>query len=188
MNPKTSLLELLTAYQPSDEKERSDKVHMLVLAESLANPFSRTELAAHFTGSALIIHPDRQRVCLNFHKKLQRWMHVGGHGEEADQGDIARIALREAHEETGLEVEHFAGVPLLFDVDIHTIPARGSEPEHLHLDLRFLLLAKTTDIQGDPNESNDVRWFSWDEAAKTIMVSLECNRMLKKAYQIVCRS
>ena len=31
--------------------------------------------------------------------------------------------------------------PQPFDVDVHRIPARGGDPEHLHLDIRFLMVA-----------------------------------------------
>jgi 8-oxo-dGTP pyrophosphatase MutT (NUDIX family) len=184
MNPKVRLLELLQPFRPADDKEHADKARMIEFVESLELPLSRTQLQAHFTGSAVVIHPDRKQVCLNFHGKLRRWMQVGGHSEEADEGDIAATALREAKEETGLEVEHFTGSPLLFDLDIHTIPARPTEPEHLHLDLRFLVLAKTENIILDPNESGDVRWFSWSEALAILSNDLGCQRLFKKAEQL----
>ncbi|MBP9762533.1 NUDIX domain-containing protein [Patescibacteria group bacterium] len=184
MNPKMRLLELLQSFEPADDKERADKTRMIEFVKSLGQPLSRTELQAHFTGSAVVIHPSHEQVCLNFHGKLQRWMQVGGHSEEADGGDIAATALREAREETGLEVEHFGGSPYLFDIDIHTIPARTTEPEHLHLDLRFLLLAKTETIILDPNESGDVRWFPWNEALSLLSADPGCQRLFKKAQQL----
>lgn len=56
------------------------------------------------------------------------------------------MALREATEETGLPREHLlphrGRVPL--DLDIHAIPARNTEPAHLHYDLRYLLIAPPT--------------------------------------------
>lgn len=185
MDAKLRLLELLQAYQPQSEKEVTDRGRMIEFAETLTNPLSRTERIAHFTGSAVVVHPDLKQVCVNFHGKLKRWMHVGGHGEEGDDGDIAATALREAQEETGLQVEHFNGLPSLFDLDIHSIPERGTEPEHLHLDLRFLLRAKNDQIILDPNESSEVRWFSWDEACTKVSTDFSSERLFKKARQIV---
>ncbi len=185
MDAKLRLSELLQAYTPESEKEVTDRAQMLEFVQTLTNPLSRSERAAHFTGSAVVVHPDLQQVCVNFHGKLKRWMHVGGHGEEGDNGDIAETALREAHEETGLEVRHFKGVPYLFDLDIHSIPERGNEPEHLHLDLRFLLLATSEQIILDPNESSEVRWFSWDEACAKVGSDFSSERLFKKARRIV---
>ena len=50
-------------------------------------------------------------------------------------------ARREVEEEVGLsELEPLepGGSPV-FDVDIHPIPARGTDPSHHHFDLRFAL-------------------------------------------------
>jgi len=55
----------------------------------------------HFTASALII--DKSRVLLLYHKKLNVWLHPGGHVEENENPD--ETLLREVKEETGLEVE-----------------------------------------------------------------------------------
>ncbi len=185
MTSKEQFLAYLEPYEPIDAKDRHDRLEMLVYADTLAEPMSRRQLNAHFTGSAIVVHPDQQQVCLVFHGKYQRWIQLGGHGEMEDDGDIAATALREAQEESGLEVAHFGGQPLLVDIDIHTIPARGEEPQHLHLDMRFLIQAKTTDLQIDPNESSDLQWMTWEEAIKRIDVDLTGVRMLKKAQKIV---
>jgi 8-oxo-dGTP pyrophosphatase MutT (NUDIX family) len=75
------------------------------------------------------------------------------------------VALREALEETGIEgLALHPEAPRPLDVDVHAIPARGSEPAHEHLDLRYLVVAPasaTLTLKAD--ESNDLRWFSWAE-------------------------
>ncbi len=48
------------------------------------------------------------------------------------------------------------------DLDIHTIPARGQEPEHLHLDVRFLLRVEAGQELVQSRESLDLRWFPVD--------------------------
>ncbi len=185
MNAKTRLLKLLQAHHPADEKEAQDKEQMMVFADTLANPLSRTELTAHFTGSSIIVHPDQKQVCLIYHGKLKCWMQLGGHGEPQDEGDISATALRESREESGLEVEHFGEKPCLIDLDIHSIPERGSEPAHLHLDMRFLIQAKTDQLKFDPKESGGIRWVQWDEAIELVDPSMEMKRMLRKAKTIV---
>jgi hypothetical protein len=45
----------------------------------------------------------------------------------------------------------------LFDVDIHTIPARKTEPAHEHFDVRFAFVARTREF-ARTEEVADVRW------------------------------
>ncbi|HEY2940982.1 MAG TPA: NUDIX domain-containing protein, partial [Vicinamibacteria bacterium] len=75
------------------------------------------------------------------------------------------VALREALEETGLAgLALHANAPRPLDVDVHDIPARGDEPAHLHLDLRYLALAPAeAGLARSPAESDDLRWFDWGE-------------------------
>ena len=48
--------------------------------------------------------------------------------------------------------------PMVFDVDIHRIPATRTEPEHEHLDIRFLVeIDESLPLPGN-NESHDLRW------------------------------
>jgi 8-oxo-dGTP pyrophosphatase MutT (NUDIX family) len=67
-------------------------------------------------------------------------------------------ALRETTEETGLEVRHPAGGPVLLHLDAH--PAGP----HFHLDLRYVLDAADDDPAPPPGESQQVRWFTLAEA------------------------
>jgi hypothetical protein len=50
--------------------------------------------------------------------------------------------LREAHEETALEVGLHPIAPRPFDLDIHEIPERPGEPAHFHLDVRYLVVGR----------------------------------------------
>ncbi|MCH2412392.1 MAG: NUDIX domain-containing protein, partial [Acidimicrobiales bacterium] len=75
----------------------------------------RTCRPGHLTGSALVVDPTDRRILLLFHAKLQRWLQPGGHAD--GDGDLARGALREAGEETGI-----AGLRVLeppVDLDVH---------------------------------------------------------------------
>ncbi|MCP3978478.1 MAG: NUDIX domain-containing protein [bacterium] len=131
---------------------------MLDLADRGGDPLARDHFApGHFTASAFVLCPARADVMLIHHAKLDRWLQPGGHVEPGD-ADPAAAALREAVEETGLEETGLA--PLgsgLFDVDIHTIPARRDEPEHLHFDLRFAFGARSR-AHSRGAEVRDTRW------------------------------
>ena len=51
-----------------------------------------------------------------------------------------------------------------FDLDIHGIPAHGSEPAHDHLDVRFLARAPEGAEPVCSEESHALRWFTREEA------------------------
>jgi 8-oxo-dGTP pyrophosphatase MutT (NUDIX family) len=96
-------------------------------------------------------------VVLHLHKRLGIWIQPGGHLEPGE--DPWEAALRESVEETGLAVRHPPSGPRLVHVDVHD-GGRG----HTHLDLRYLLVADDADPAPGPGESQQVAWFSWDDA------------------------
>ena len=65
------------------------------------------------------------------------------------------MALREAHEESGLEVQILDET--IFDLDVHLIPARSPEPAHYHFDVRFLVQALDTKFRVS-DESHALAW------------------------------
>jgi len=180
-----TLVELLAAHHPADEKETADLREMRGFAVSLSAPFSREQWPAHFTGSAVVVTPDGAKVCLVLHAKLKRWLQPGGHADVVDGGEMEKTALREAREETGCEVELHPSAPRPIDVDVHVIPARKTEPEHRHLDVRYLVVAKNPEaLAHDPNESHGAQWLSWDEAiARADEAPLR--RLLTKAHAVM---
>lgn len=122
--------------------------------------FERTLPMGHITGSAWIIDHARTHVLLTHHRKLDRWLQLGGHAD--GEADILNVALREAREESGLEDV----TPLsngIFDIDVHVIPARGAEPEHLHFDVRWLLEADRNQLLVISGESKDLAWVELDK-------------------------
>lgn len=118
----------------------------------------RATLAGHLTASAAVVDPARQRMLLIHHRKLGRWLQPGGHAD--GQLDLAAVALREVHEETGLHrcrlIDHRP-----IDLDVHEIPAFGEIPAHLHYDVRFLIEADPDErLAPHGGEVHAARWFS----------------------------
>jgi 8-oxo-dGTP pyrophosphatase MutT (NUDIX family) len=114
---------------------------MLRLLDELAQPFSRDEPAAHFTASAFVVDETYAQTCLVEHAKLGGLLQPGGHLEESDES-LEAAALREAREETALDVEFHPRAPRPFDLDVHEIPPVGDEGTHWHLDVRYLLIGR----------------------------------------------
>lgn len=131
------------------------------LAFCRAHPASlhRSCAPGHLTGSGVVVDPSSGRTLLIHHAKLGRWLQPGGHAD--GDGNLAAVAWREAGEETGL-VDLVLVSPAI-DLGIHAIPARPGEPEHLHLDLRFLILAGTDQALAPNHETLGARWMSADD-------------------------
>jgi 8-oxo-dGTP pyrophosphatase MutT (NUDIX family) len=147
-------------------KEAADLAEIRAFVERHSEPFDRRIAEGHLTGSAVVVSAAGDAVLLLHHRKLGRWLQPGGHAE-AGERDGERVALREAHEETGVDgLTLHPAAPRPLDVDVHRIPARGAEPAHRHLDLRYLVLAPPgAMLRRAAAEARALRWFGWDELA-----------------------
>ena len=122
--------------------------------EQGADPYRRERLQGHFTASAWLVDADGKRTLPTHHRKLDRWLQPGGHAD--GDRDLARAALREAEEESGLRDLVVEGE--LFDLDRHWIPERGVEPGHWHYDARFVVRATGSEDFVVGEESHDLAW------------------------------
>ena len=181
MSHRNLLLKALESYTTTDKQEQVFISDMIAFIKENPNCFDRTNLAGHITGSAWVLSPDEKKVLLTHHKKLNRWLQLGGHSD--GDPDTRHVALREATEESGI-----SGITLLmkgiFDVDIHAIPdnPQKQEPEHKHYDVRFLMKAPTEDYHIS-DESNALKWVSIKELmsmAKERKISPSMVRMAQK--------
>jgi hypothetical protein len=141
MTRRDVLVQLLRVHVAADAREEADRCAMLRLAYELTDPLARTEPTAHFTASAFVVDDSGAHACLVRHVKLGRLLQPGGHIESSDSS-VEAAALREAREETALEVELHPVAPRPFDLDIHRIPDRLGEAAHFHLDVRYLLVGR----------------------------------------------
>ncbi len=178
------LTEVLAAHVPEDPSEAASLEKMKLFATTLQHPFSRHQPGAHFTASALVIDERLGRIALVHHAKLRRWLQPGGHAEAGDDGLIHLTALREAREETGCEVTLHPVAPSPLDVDVHLIPAHGTEQAHHHLDVRFLVVARDPEaLTFDDKESLGARWFTFDEAL-AIADEAPLQRLIRKGQRL----
>jgi 8-oxo-dGTP pyrophosphatase MutT (NUDIX family) len=146
--------------------------------ELLSDPlgFSRERIAGHFTGSAWLVSHDGQRVLLTHHRKLQRWLQLGGHAD--GEVDLGQVALREAEEESGLHDLKLEGG--LFDLDRHWIPERGEVPGHWHYDARYVIRAGLDERFVVNEESLALAWVEIAEIANDPQADEALRRMAAK--------
>jgi 8-oxo-dGTP pyrophosphatase MutT (NUDIX family) len=187
LDPRDALLRSLLALAPGDPEEAGDRDQIVAFVRRHERPFDRGILAGHLTGSAITVSADGSRVLLLHHRKLDRWLQPGGHG---DPGETTgeQVAIREAHEETGIAgLALHPGAPRPLDVDVHDIPARGAEPAHQHLDLRYLVVAPAAAaVAPRLAELREIRWVAWDETA-ALDPDHGLRRALAKARALVGR-
>lgn len=151
------LLAAVRARTPVDERERYSIELFELHLPRLERPYDEDGDPVHVTASAIVV--GERGVVLHLHKRLGLWLQPGGHIEPGETP--AEGALREAREETGLDVAHPAGGPRLVHVDVHPGP-KG----HTHLDVRFLIEAGNDEPAPAAGESPDARWFGWEEAVE----------------------
>ena len=154
---RQQLLSLLVNYQTRFMDESGFVQRAIGYVEGHENVFFRELWPAHVTGSAWVVNPDRSKVLMMHHKKLNQWFQPGGHAD--GDADIVRVALKETEEETGISAEQIKLVDGgIFDVDIHSIAPYGNDPEHQHIDIRFLLeIDDRIPVPGN-DESHEVLW------------------------------
>jgi 8-oxo-dGTP pyrophosphatase MutT (NUDIX family) len=156
----------LDDYLAAHPDQRPQLAPVLELLDAGADLTTRTEFRGHATAGAILANPDR-RILHIHHRALNRWLLPGGH---LDNGDTTLLdtALRELTEETGIPAAAVTPAdnrPL--HIDVHPIPANNakSEPDHQHIDFRFLFhtTADIADLQTD--EVTDAAWLHPDTIA-----------------------
>ncbi len=174
----------LDAYQPFDAIEDGHRCALLDLLRNTAAPYSRNQFdPGHVTASCFIVDPEG-RLLLHHHRRLDRWLQMGGHLEAGEEP--AAAALREGTEESGLHDLHLHDG--IADLDVHIIPAGTGEPLHRHFDVRYIARTALPDaIAVDVTESRGLMWFDLQRAAER-MAGEESLRVIQKIGRLLaCR-
>ncbi|MCB1136468.1 MAG: NUDIX domain-containing protein [Chlamydiia bacterium] len=134
-------------------------------------PQAPTQTRRQFTATVYVI--EQSRALLIFHKKMQKWLPPGGHIDPNELPSDA--AVREALEETGIEIE------LITDENIHIdrwnavsfprpwmcmlehIPATEKEDAHQHMDMIYVGRPIGGSLRENQTETSGLRWFSLAE-------------------------
>lgn len=149
------LLEKLDFYPAFDWHEQRMVMRIECFVQANPRCFERSLQSGHVTGSAWIVDTGMAHVLLTHHRKLDRWLQLGGHAD--GDPDILNVAWREAREESGLQdVKPVSDN--IYDVDVHEIPATAKEPAHFHYDVRFLFIADRHTPLIISSESKELAW------------------------------
>jgi 8-oxo-dGTP pyrophosphatase MutT (NUDIX family) len=175
---RAPLLELLEHYHPIDEVDRAHRDRIVEFVRSNRNCFERTNIVGHVTGSAWVVDKTGECVLLTHHKKLGKWLQLGGHAD--GDSDVRRVALREAEEESGI-IGLRSVSDDIFDLDVHVIPAHGTDPEHYHYDLRFVFQTSGSEEFLAGPESNQLAWVKISDL-KSFSSEESMLRMARKSF------
>lgn len=164
-----------------DEALERDRILIEHLIEGRPDAATRSTRPGHLTGSAFVVDAAAEHALLLFHTKLQRWLQPGGHAD----GDmnLAAVALREATEESGIDGLRVWPEPI--DLDIHRV-APPKEDAHLHLDLRYLVVAPPGAQPVGNEESQALRWVAEAELV-TYDVDAGLLRLARSAFALARR-
>ncbi len=148
----------------------------LLREPSRADPYARDRLEGHFTASGWLVDGSGRRVLLTHHRKLDRWLQLGGHAD--GERDLQSVALKEAEEESGLRGLAVEGG--IFDLDRHRIPAYKDVPAHWHYDVRYAVRATAGEdfVVGD--ESHALAWRDIAGVATDASMDASLRRMARK--------
>ncbi len=154
----------LMDYSCWNEQEARERP-LLLAALDEEHVFLRENLRNHFTASAWITNPGRDRVLMAYHKLYDAWAWTGGHAD--GDADLMRVALKEAQEETGVHARPLDEKPFSIEIlNVNGHEKRGIfVPSHLHLNVTYLLEADDREpIRVKADENSAVRWFGLEEA------------------------
>lgn len=173
---RKSLRDSLNAYRTPFEEEASFVQDFIDLThDDLA--YLRERLQGHFTASAWVVNKTRTHTLLTLHRKLGKWLQLGGHADGNE--NLLEVALIEASEESGLTSLRFVD-RRIFDIDRHLIPQRGDVQEHFHYDVRFLIEAESDEPLHISSESMDLAWMPFGAVEDLVGNNPSILRMLEK--------
>ncbi|MEI6462659.1 MAG: NUDIX hydrolase [bacterium] len=165
-----------------DKKEEESRLAIIKFLENNENCFDRTCIPGHITGSSFVVSEDFSEVLLNHHMKLDKWIQFGGHSD--GEANPFNVALRETFEESGLpDVKFIYPYTGIFCLDHHPIPAHKGEPDHIHYDVRIILMAKRSAKLKVSSESKEIKWIKIEDIEK-YNSEVVMQRMIKKALAI----
>lgn len=169
MNSLKKIKEWLNTFTSFNEQEQVDCQRIRQFLEEEENLLLRDNVKMHFTASAWVLNPSKNKVLMLYHNIYQSWSWSGGHAD--GEGDLLSVAMKEVKEESSL-----VSLKPLSDSPI-SIEILGVQPHykkqkyvsaHLHLNYTFLLHnTKEEKLKICPEENSKVGWLSPDEAVRS---------------------
>lgn len=171
----------ISGYIPYNEQEEKDKQVMLKWLEEQSDAFLRDNKVAHFTSSAWILNPGRDKILMVYHNLFDSWSWTGGHAD--GDTDLKQVALREGMEETGVQQLKLLADEI-FSLEIIVVDGHVKKgeyvPSHLHMNVTYLLEADEAEhLKIKTDENSGVKWMTFEEICENVTEPW----MLEKVYK-----
>lgn len=139
--------------------------------------YNRYNLNGHITGSMLVLNKDIDKVLLTHHKKLNKWLQLGGHNDSMHM-TILETAVKEMFEEGfgDKEVEYKLISQFPIDLDIHGVGT------HSHYDICYSCIIEDENLIECSDESYDLKWVSVKEVLNNDY-DVRLQRMIENVLQ-----
>ena len=95
-------IQAIKNFEPINEQEQNDKKLILNFIEKNNDVLYRENEYAHMTSSGLIFNKNLDKILMVHHNIYNTWSWTGGHADGED--DLLKVAIKEAKEETGVNV------------------------------------------------------------------------------------
>lgn len=183
-NAPMALIDDIRAYEPFNEQEAVDRLVILRALADDPHVFDRSA-PAHMACSIWTVDPARQRTLMVYHNLYDSWSWIGGHAD--GERDLARVALRELEEETGVAGARLvpSGPGGIFSLEVLTVDGHEKRGRyvgsHLHLNVTYLAVASPEEpLRVKPDENSGVRWVDLDDVCTVSTEPWIANRIYRK--------
>ena len=167
-NAPMALIDDIRAYEPFNEQEVVDRLVILRALADDPHVFDRSA-PAHMACSIWTVDTAKQRTLMVYLNLYDSWSWIGGHAD--GERDLARVALRELEEETGVAGARLvpSGPGGIFSLEVLTVDGHEKRGRyvgsHLHLNVTYLAVASPEEpLPVKPDENSGVRWVDLDDA------------------------
>lgn len=177
-----SLIKEIENYIPVNEQEENDKKVMLHYMKNNSDYLTRENKVAHVTTSIWTVNKERTKTIMVYHNIYDSWSWIGGHADGEEE--LAKVALRELREETGVENVVLVSEDI-FSLEILTVDGHMKKgkyvPSHLHFNITYIAEAEEGQkLIVNEEENKGVRWFSFEDAIKASSEPWMVERVYKK--------
>ncbi len=153
------LYEELKKFQPGDAAEAEAREVMLREIEQQGERLLDRENEAHFTSSAFIVNPARDKILMVHHNLRNTWSWPGGHAD--GMADLETNARKEMLEETGVADARLLGG--IASLEIFNVPAHVKKGKavaaHRHLSVDYIYeVEESAPLKICPDENSSVEW------------------------------
>lgn len=153
-----------TLQSARENSKITDEVKQCLEIYSFNNLKKIPEVECNFCATACILNKHKNKILFIHHKKLDKWLFVGGHVEKNE--DIETAVLREVKEETNLDIELIGErYPRSEDfIRPFALQKNLVKENHIHMDIFYIGVDKeTSKLKENENEILGSKWFSKED-------------------------